>query len=165
MKERYESILLTDLRQMAKNRGVKNVTEYKKDELVQVMLELDAQDARAKAGAETEEKKKAKAAAYAAKKPAKDSSKSEEAAKEGTKAESTKEGEDQNASEYPAELDSGIVASGILEVMADGFGFIRCDNFLPGDNDVYVANGQIRRFNLRTGDIIEGHLKVKTSEK
>ncbi len=165
MKERYESILLTDLRQMAKNRGVKNVTEYKKDELVQVMLELDAQDARAKAGAETEEKKKAKAAAYAAKKPAKDSSKSEEAAKEGTKAESAKEGEDQNASEYPAELDSGIVASGILEVMADGFGFIRCDNFLPGDNDVYVANGQIRRFNLRTGDIIEGHLKVKTSEK
>ena len=41
-----------------------------------------------------------------------------------------------------------------LEVMRGGFGFIRCENFLPGDNDVYVAPSQIRRFNMKTGDII-----------
>lgn len=62
-----------------------------------------------------------------------------------------------------ADLDSGIEANGILEVMPDGFGFIRCENFLPGDNDVYVAPSQIRRFNLKTGDIIVGNCRVKTA--
>lgn len=59
------------------------------------------------------------------------------------------------------ELDSGIEANGILEVMPDGFGFIRCENFLPGENDVYVAPSQIRRFNMKTGDIILGSRRVK----
>ena len=62
-----------------------------------------------------------------------------------------------------AELDSGIEANGILEVMPDGFGFIRCENFLPGDNDVYVAPSQIRRFNMKTGDIIRGSRRVKSA--
>ncbi len=62
-----------------------------------------------------------------------------------------------------AELDSGIEANGILEVMQDGFGFIRCENFLPGENDVYVAPSQIRRFNLKTGDIIVGNRRVKSA--
>ena len=62
-----------------------------------------------------------------------------------------------------AELDSGIEANGILEVMPDGFGFIRCENFLPGENDVYVAPSQIRRFNLKTGDIIMGNRRVKAA--
>ena len=47
-------------------------------------------------------------------------------------------------------LDSGEEVGGILEVMSDGYGFIRSDNFLPGENDVYVAPSQIRRFHLRT---------------
>lgn len=59
-------------------------------------------------------------------------------------------------------LDSGIPANGILEVMPDGFGFIRCENFLPGDNDVYVSPSQIRRFNMKTGDIVSGSKRVKT---
>ena len=61
------------------------------------------------------------------------------------------------------ELDSGIEANGILEVMPDGFGFIRCENFLPGENDVYVAPSQIRRFNLKTGDIVKGSRRIKTA--
>lgn len=60
-----------------------------------------------------------------------------------------------------AELDSGLAANGILEVMPDGFGFIRCENFLPGEDDVYVAPSQIRRFNLKTGDIITGNRRVQ----
>ena len=60
------------------------------------------------------------------------------------------------------ELDSGEDAKGILEVMSDGFGFIRCENFLPGENDVYVAPSQIRRFNMKTGDIVQGSKRVKT---
>ena len=73
----------------------------------------------------------------------------------------------ENAEEekFPAELDSGITASGILEVMSDGFGFIRCENYLPGENDVYVAPSQIHRFGLKTGDILEGNTRVKTQNE
>ncbi len=60
-------------------------------------------------------------------------------------------------------LDSGAPASGILEVMPDGFGFIRCENYMPGDDDVYVAPSQIRRFNLKTGDIITGVRRIKSN--
>lgn len=58
-------------------------------------------------------------------------------------------------------LDSGIVANGILEIMPDGFGFIRCANYMPGDNDVYVSPIQIKKYGLKTGDIILGKVKVK----
>ncbi|MCI8725589.1 MAG: transcription termination factor Rho [Hungatella sp.] len=68
-------------------------------------------------------------------------------------------------SQEMAELDSGVEANGILEVMPDGFGFIRCENFLPGENDVYVAPSQIRRFNMKTGDIIVGSRRIKTAQE
>ncbi len=63
------------------------------------------------------------------------------------------------------ELDSGISANGILEVMPDGYGFIRCENYLPGDHDVYVSPSQIRKFGLKTGDIIHGNTRVKTQQE
>ncbi|MBS5299917.1 MAG: transcription termination factor Rho [Clostridiaceae bacterium] len=72
---------------------------------------------------------------------------------------------DEIAEKSQEEMDSGVPASGILEVMPDGFGFIRCENFLPGENDVYVSPTQIRRFNLKTGDIINGNRRVKTSNE
>ena len=61
------------------------------------------------------------------------------------------------------QLDSGETKTGILELVDGGYGFIRCDNFLPGENDVYVSPAQIRKFNLKTGDIIVGNTKVKTA--
>ena len=61
-----------------------------------------------------------------------------------------------------AQLDSGEKANGILEVLPDGYGFIRCDNYLPGENDIYVSPSQIRRFNLKTGDILKGNIRIKT---
>ncbi len=64
-----------------------------------------------------------------------------------------------------ASLDSGETKSGILEVMPEGFGFIRCDNYLPGENDVYVSPAHIRRFNLKTGDIIVGNTRVKSNNE
>lgn len=61
-----------------------------------------------------------------------------------------------------AQLDSGEKANGILEVLPDGYGFIRCENYLPGENDIYVSPSQIRRFNLKTGDILQGSIRIKT---
>ena len=56
-----------------------------------------------------------------------------------------------------------MTVTGILEVMPDGFGFIRSDNYLPGDHDIYVSPSQIRRFNLKTGDIISGNTRIRTN--
>ena len=53
------------------------------------------------------------------------------------------------------------VAEGILEVLAEGYGFIRSDNYMPGERDIYVSPSQIRRFRLRTGDIIKGPIRKK----
>ena len=62
-------------------------------------------------------------------------------------------------------MDSGEIAEGILEVMPDGFGFIRCENFLPGDNDVYVSPAQIKKFRMKTGDVVSGIKKIKTASE
>ena len=117
MREKYESLAVGELRELAKVRGIKGTSTMKKAELVEAMLEED-------------EKSKAV------------------------------------QEKMTSELDSGITVKGILEVMPDGFGFIRSENYLPGENDVYVAPSQIRKFNLKTGDIVEGNTRVKTqSEK
>ena len=68
----------------------------------------------------------------------------------------------QNVNEYLPELDSGRQAHGILEVMPEGYGFIRSANYLPGDQDIYVSPAQIRRFGLKTGDIVTGNIRNKT---
>lgn len=59
-----------------------------------------------------------------------------------------------------ADMASETYGEGILEVLNDGFGFLRTDNYLPGTNDIYVAPSQIRRFNLKTGDRLKGKLRV-----
>ena len=59
-----------------------------------------------------------------------------------------------------AELQGNIFGGGVLETMDDGFGFLRQDNFKPGANDVYVSQSQIRRFGLRTGDMITGQVRL-----
>ena len=128
MREKYESLPLTSLKEIAKARGLKGVSTMKKADIIELMLKKDDQD------------------------------KAEEA-KEEVKNEKTGVVDIE-------ELDSGITAHGILEVLPDGYGFIRSDNYLPGENDVYVSPSQIRRFNLKTGDILTGNTRIKTqSEK
>ena len=131
MREKYESLSLTVLKDLAKARGLKGVSSMKKGELVEAMLAED-------------EKEKAEAKASAT-------------------AESQEE--PKSPKDELTDLDSGIEANGILEVMSDGFGFIRWANYLPGENDVYVAPSQIRRFNLKTGDIIRGNTRIKTEKE
>ncbi len=67
-----------------------------------------------------------------------------------------------------AEQDVPISGSGVLEVLQDGFGFLRSpeENYLPGPDDIYVSPSQVRRFGLRTGDIVEGEIRSpKESER
>ena len=139
MREKYESLALSDLREIAKARGIKGVSLMKKPDVIEAMLAMD------------EEEKKGKTAKA-----------DEGLSAEEKEARAAREKEDKEKEAALSELDSGITASGILEVMPDGFGFIRSANYLPGENDVYVAPSQIRRFGLKTGDIVTGNTRVKT---
>ncbi len=64
------------------------------------------------------------------------------------------------------EQQGNLFRGGVLEIVEDGFGFLRQERYLPGSNDVYVSQSQIRRFGLRTGDMITGQVRPpKDSEK
>ena len=63
--------------------------------------------------------------------------------------------------EYSDPVRRTNLMSGVLEVMADGYGFLRSDNYQSGENDVYVSQNQIRRFNLKTGDFIVGNTRMQ----
>lgn len=139
MREKYESLSLSALKDIAKARGLKGISTMKKGELVELMVSQDEKEA-----PETSEKVP-----------------EENAKQEPVKQDNIKRDPDALPSDKEA-LDSGISANGILEVLPDGYGFIRCANYMPGENDVYVAPSQIRRFNLKTGDIIVGNTRVKT---
>ena len=135
MREKYESLSLVVLKDLAKARGIKGVSAMKKGDLVERMLQEDEKDKLKKAASHPVEKKEAEA-------------QTEE------KKEVYKTTEDHSSiavKEDIANLDSGVTVSGILEVLTEGYGFIRCENYLPGEHDVYVAPSQIRRFNLKTG--------------
>lgn len=134
-REKYESLPLATLKDLAKARKMRGISTMKKSDLIDAMLAQDEKEKQEVAQAEAKEEVK----------------------------ESFKEKKEETDVE---QLDSGKVANGILEVLPDGFGFIRCENYLPGENDIYVSPSQIRRFNLKTGDILTGNIRVKTqSEK
>ena len=127
MREKYESLSLTVLRDLAKARELKGISTMKKSDIIELMLLEDEKD---KTKEVREEVKNEKAGTIDIE-----------------------------------QLDSGISAEGILEVLPDGYGFIRSANYLPGENDVYVSPSQIRRFGLKTGDIISGNTRIKTQQE
>ena len=155
MREKYESLALSVLKELAKARGIKLTGAMKKADVVEAMLLQDEKDAK-------QTKQEAKQETRQAKEPKKAAAESTKPAAEKSKNSTEETSEDIDLSEEKKALDSGIEASGILEVLNEGYGFIRSDNFLPGENDVYVAPSQIRRFGLKTGDIVAGNMRVKS---
>lgn len=137
MREKYESLSLGALKEVAKARGLKGISTLKKSELVERMVEEDQKEKSMEN--KTVETKSAE--------------------------NKTEEAKSSRAPMEQSELDSGITVNGILEVLPDGYGFIRSDNYLPGENDVYVSPSQIRRFNLKTGDILKGNTRVKSQNE
>ena len=144
MGEKLQALPVGELRKIAKENGIKSVTTLRKQQLIDMILEVTEK----KEEKETHEKK--------------------------IEREETKKTEDENrkrhrrhhkeeTGEHKDEVlqEQGLTRTGILEVMPDGFGFIRCDNYLPGDDDVYVAPSQIKRFRLKTGDFVTGRVREK----
>ena len=153
MREKLNTLPLLQLRELAKSRGLKGISTMKKAELIDLLCAENDKD-QSKGSENT-------SAGEAAKEEPREN-KGDERNKE--RSGERKGGDAQGASDKD-NLDSGNIANGILEVMADGYGFIRCENYLPGENDVYVAPSQIRRFNLKTGDIIVGNIRIKTQNE
>ena len=133
MREKYLSLSLGTLKELAKARGMKGISTLKKSELIERMLQEDEKDKK------IEKEKKVEKEEILNTQPA-------------TKPEPRSDRPPMEQSE----LDSGICVKGILEVLPDGYGFIRSDNYLPG---------QIRRFNLKTGDILKGNTRVKSQNE
>ena len=134
MRNKLESLPLAVLKDLAKDKGVKGFTTQKKAELIEEILKL----AQEEQPVEKEDKVQ-----------------KQDTAKEVDNNDLFKQDYD------PEMLDKGPEANGILEVMPEGYGFIRCENFLPGENDVYVSHIQIRRFGLKSGDIVVGPKRIK----
>lgn len=147
-REQYESFPRTTLLELAKARGMKGISLLKKSELIDAMLAQDEVDTQKEAQTE-----------------AKESLKEEIKAKVVIQEESGDDSKEKKEITDIEQLDSGHTVKGILEVLQDGFGFIRSDNYLPGENDVYVSPSQIRRFGLKTGDILCGNTRIKTQQE
>ena len=160
MREKYESLSLATLKDLAKARGLKGISTLRKPELIERMLEEDEKEKASAGSAESKNTEHRQ----------EESAREENRVREPRTSYDTSERKNyQERTEYtyknPAEtaqLDSGEKANGILEVLPDGYGFIRCANYLPGENDIYVSPSQIRRFNLKTGDIVQGSIRIKT---
>ncbi|MCI8482035.1 MAG: transcription termination factor Rho, partial [Clostridia bacterium] len=114
----YENMSLTELKEIAKEREIKNISKYRKEELIEVLKE---------------EKK-------------------EKTITENNSIEYKNEGD----SSYKITNNEDQIVEGILEVLPDGYGFLRGDNYLSTPNDIYISPIQIRRFKLDTGDRIKG---------
>ena len=157
MREKYESLSLVVLRDLAKARGLKNISSMKR-------VKAKEGTERSKDHAQPKEYSR-KRTEYAPRERGTDADRqTKEKAEEQVE---TQENQTASAAadDTMMSLDSGITANGILEVMPDGYGFIRCENYLPGEHDVYVSPSQIRKFNLKTGDIVCGNTRIKTQQE
>jgi transcription termination factor Rho len=125
----YEDLSLLELREIAKEREIKNVSKLKKQELIEVLTNSEIE--------KVEESKEIKA----------------------------QPGREPDGS-YKPNNENDQIAEGILEVMPDGYGFLRGDNYLSTTKDIYISPVQIRRFHLDTGDRLEGVMRnPKEGEK
>lgn len=159
MREKLQTLPLTVLREFAKDKHIKNITVMRKADLIEAIIKADEEEKAAK----DEQEKTVKAEPEQPIKNVQPVKNEHEHANinhnDGYVPRNRQNVNNDNVQDRPEKQE---MADGILEVMQEGYGFIRCENFLPGDNDVYVSPSQIRRFNLKTGDIIRGPKKAKT---
>lgn len=125
MEQKLNEQTLAQLKNTAKDLGIKGISTLKKDELIEKISEFMK----------------------------KNGQKNETPAEE-------KQPYRKNEEKSAVNTEGTQVSEGVLEVMADGFGFLRAENFLPGTGDIYISPSQIRRFNLKTGDLVKGNTRT-----
>ena len=156
----YNKMTIVQLRAAAKEKGLRGISTLKKEGLIERLLEVEQSKKET-----TLEKPPVEKEFHERRQEIERKNLQENQEQEEKKKQDDKPRQENGMKSELASLDSGAKADGILEVMPDGYGFIRCENYLPGENDVYVSPSQIRRFNLKTGDILVGNIRVKTQNE
>lgn len=153
MSNEWEGKTLAELRIQAKEMGIRSVTTMKKGELIARMTEHTQQKAQPVQMVQKESTvPQVTAYGFSLKK-----QEEKEGGEQPREARESQKESEQPAREWLQEY--GEMGEGILEVLPDGYGFLRAENCLPGANDVYVSPSQIRRFNLKTGDAVKGNVR------
>ena len=129
---------LTELKELAKQNNIKNISKLKKEELIIVLKQIVKNDNNE----------------------IKDNNDSE-----NIKVERQYDENGNSIVDYKLTNDGDSIVEGILEILPDGYGFLRGDNYLSSDKDVYISMVQIRRFRLDTGDIVKGISRFREGEK
>ena len=142
---------LDELREIAKEVGVRSVTQYRKSDLIDIILMTENENQNEEQNEKVE---------------------LEEKSEENIKQEPKELPKEKLKKSLPDKLKENVgsedvdTSEGILEIIDGGYGFLRCENYLSGNEDVYVSPSQIRRFNLRTGDKVFGVTRsAKSGEK
>ena len=135
----FENMTLIELKNIAKEKNIKNISKLKKEELITMLNDLEKNTLN-----------KTKELRY-------DSDDKDQL-------EEFNEVEDSSV-EYKVTNNEDKIIEGILEVLPDGYGFLRGENYLSSDKDVYISPVQIRRFKLDTGDMIKGISRCKEGER
>lgn len=147
-KENYEKKTLIELKEIAKELNIKNISKLKKSELIDEILEKSPKSIE-KNGVILQEKITPKT----------NNEESPTLSKENKE-----EGKEEKRERLKVMINESDTAKGVLEILENNsFGFLRCNNYQTGENDIYVSPSQIRRFNLRTGDEVQG--KVRESKE
>ncbi|MBM6860061.1 transcription termination factor Rho [Clostridium saudiense] len=152
-RENYEKMTLVELKEIAKNLGIKNISKLKKLELVDEIIKKSPNRIE-KDGVVLVEKIAPKV---------KVTTQEVEVQQEQV----SEENREEKKERLKVMINESGSAKGVLEVQENNnFGFLRCDNYQTGENDIYVSPSQIRRFNLRTGDEVQGKVReAKEGEK
>lgn len=151
-----ESMTLVQLKEKAKHLGIKNINKMRKSELINVLCEEDNSKTACQIEEISEESTKNQSDII-----------TQEIPLMVEKTETIGQVANENPIEVSEEFPRSerVKGAGILEIMADGYGFLRAQNFMRGENDIYVSISQIRRFNLKTGDWIEGDIRKPREEE
>lgn len=177
MREKLETLSLAVLKEFAKDKQIRHYSTMKKAELIDALVALSEKEEKAEKTEKTEKTDRTDKTERTERTDRTERTHREEGADKAAdtgkeigsreaQREDIRPAEARPEDPYRQDFDPEMVdrsgdANGILEVMPDGYGFIRCANFLPGENDVYVSPVQIKRFGLKTGDIIFGSKRIK----
>ncbi|KLE17031.1 transcription termination factor Rho [Clostridium sp. C8] len=151
-KEMYERKTLAELKEIAKEINIKNISKLKKNELIDAIIENTPKSIE-KNGVVLQEKITPKV--------------NVEEVSNTVTTEVKEENKEEKRERLKVMINESNSAKGVLEILENNsFGFLRCNNYQTGENDIYVSPSQIRRFNLRTGDEVEGKVReAKDGEK
>ena len=166
-KETYNDMTLVELKEIAKERGIKNISKLKKQELIEELIKTTPNKIEKNGVILTEKIAPKNKVVEKASNNNSSVNNDSDINIQRDRNNVTEEEKEEKKERLKVMINESNSSKGVLEIQENNsFGFLRCDNYLTGENDIYVSPSQIRRFNLRTGDEVEGKVReAKDGEK